>query len=343
MERRTKITIDGDDFLINGSRTYAGRIYNGRRIGGLLMNSRMVQAAFDDLNPETRAKWAYPDGPWDPERNTGEFVDAMPRWRDAGLLAFTVNIQGGSPEGYSKSQPWHNSGFDESGRLRPAYVDRFARIIDRADELGMVVILGFFYFGQDERLDDEASIIRATDNATDWILDSGYTNVLVEIANEVDVARYEHEILAASSCHRLINRVKERSAAHLLVSTSMKGGSMPTDAITAASDFLLLHGNGVKEPERIRKMVRECKKIETYRGQPIVFNEDDHFDFDKPDCNMLAAVDEHASWGFFDYRMAGEGYDDGYQSPPVNWGLSSDRKRGFFRLLSTITGEVLHD
>jgi hypothetical protein len=29
---------------------------------------------------------------------------------------------------------------------------------------------------------------------------------------------------------------------------------------------------------------------------------------------------------------------EGYQSIPVDWGLSSERKRGFFRLLQTITG-----
>jgi hypothetical protein len=71
---------------------------------------------------------------------------------------------------------------------------------------------------------------------------------------------------------------------------------------------------------------------------PILFNEDDHFDFDKPDNNMLAAVSEYASWGYFDYRMRGEGFDEGYQSIPVNWGISSERKRGFFRLLREMTG-----
>ena len=35
--------------------------------------------------------------------------------------------------------------------------------------------------------------------------------------------------------------------------------------------------------------------------------------------------------------MDGEGYDEGHQSVPVNWGLSSERKRGFFRLLAEIT------
>src|SRR5262249_12704712 len=43
------------------------------------------------------------------------------------------------------------------------------------------------------------------------------------------------------------------------------------------------------------------------------------------------------SWGYFDYRMQGEGYDDGFQSAPVNWGISSARKRSFFGLVKEIT------
>ena len=76
----------------------------------------------------------------------------------------------------------------------------------------------------------------------------------------------------------------------------------------------------------------------THAGQPILFNEDDHFDFDADDNNMLAAIDRYAGWGYFDYRMAGEGYDEGYQNVPVNWSISSERKRGFFGLLAEITG-----
>ena len=99
----------------------------------------MVQGIFDDLNPETRGQWAYPDTKhWDAERNTREFIAAMPEWRRHGLLAFTINLQGGSPQGYSQEQPWHNSAFKPDGALRPDYMDRLERILDRADELGMV-------------------------------------------------------------------------------------------------------------------------------------------------------------------------------------------------------------
>ncbi|KPK84362.1 MAG: hypothetical protein AMJ81_05855, partial [Phycisphaerae bacterium SM23_33] len=104
------------------------------------------------------------------------------------------------------------------------------------------------------------------------------------------------------------------------------------------SDFLLLHGNGVDGPDRIREMVDQSRRLPGYRGQPILFNEDDHFDFAAADNNMLAAISRYAGWGYFDFRMEGEGYDQGYQSVPVNWGISSPRKRGFFDLLAKITG-----
>ena len=57
----TTVAIQGEDFLIDGQLTYPGREYQGHRIEGLLLNSRMVQAIYDDLNPETRGRWAYPD------------------------------------------------------------------------------------------------------------------------------------------------------------------------------------------------------------------------------------------------------------------------------------------
>jgi hypothetical protein len=75
--RKTAVTIVGDAFHINGQPTYPGRTWRGHKIEGLLMNSRMVQGIFDDLNPETVARWAYPDtGRWDADRNTSEFIAA---------------------------------------------------------------------------------------------------------------------------------------------------------------------------------------------------------------------------------------------------------------------------
>lgn len=340
--RRTEVAIVGNEFHINGKPTYEGRAWHGHKIQGLLLNSRMVQGIFDDRNPETVTNWAYPDtGKWDAERNTREFIAAMPEWRRHGLLAFTINLQGGSPQGYSRDQPWHNSAINDDGSLRADYPGRLERILNRADELGMAVILGYFYFGQDQRLKDEAAVLRATDNATQWILDHGYRHVLVEINNECNV-RYDHAILKPDRVHELIERVQKtkRDGRRLLVGTSYGGGFIPLENVVRTSDFLLIHGNGVSEPDRIAEMVRKTRAVPGFRGQPILFNEDDHFNFDKPKNNFTAAIGEYASWGYFDFRMKGEGFDEGYQSVPVNWGLSSERKRGFFRLLSEITANA---
>jgi hypothetical protein len=339
--RQTTVSIVGDEFYLNGRPTYAGRVWQGHKVEGLLLNSRMVQGIFDDLNPATVSRWAYPDtGRWDAGRNTREFIAAMPEWRRRGLLAFTINLQGGAPIGYANEQPWSNSAISPDGSLRPDYMARLARILDRADELGMVVIVGYFYFGQDERIRDEAAVLRATDEATRWLLDRGYPNVLVEINNECNV-RYDHAILRPERVSELITRVQAvvRDGRRLLVSTSYGGGTVPRENVVRTADFLLLHGNGVSDPARFAAMVRATRAVPGYTPKPIVCNEDDHYEFDRPVNNFAAAVGEYASWGFFDYRRPGESFAEGYQNLPADWGISSGRKRAFFQLVSEISGE----
>jgi hypothetical protein len=336
--RKTIVSIVGDEFYINGKPTWQGRTWHGKKIQGLLLNSRMVQGAFHDRNTNTIHRWAYPDThTWDADRNTREFMAAMPEWRKYGLLAFTLNLQGGSPEGYSRDQPWHNSAFEPDGSLRPDYLRRLERILDKADQLGMVVILGYFYFGQDQRLTNEAAVLRATDSATQWLFDGGYRNVLVEINNECNV-RYEHQLLQPRRVHELIERVRDttRNNRRFYVGTSYGGGAIPVENVVRTSDFLLVHGNGVSDPNKIAEMVRKTRAVPGYSPKPILFNEDDHFDFEKPLNNFTAALSEYASWGFFDPGK--NNYNDGYQSPPVRWDINTERKRAFFKLLSEITG-----
>ncbi len=338
--QHTSVSIVGDEFYINGKPTYAGRSWDGHKVEGLLLNARLVQGIFDDRNPNTVAWWSYPDtGKWDPGRNTREFVAAMPEWRRRGLLGFTINLQGGSPRGYVSAQPWHNSAFEGDGSLRQDYTARLARILDRADELGFVVILGYFYFGQDHRLRDEAAVLRATDNVTGWIFDHGWKNVLVEINNECNV-RYTHAVLQPARVHELIQRVQSarRDGRRLLVSTSYGGGSIPRENVVRAADFLLLHGNGVSDPKRIGDMVLQTRAVPGYTPKPVLFNEDDHYDFEKADNNFTAAVAAYASWGLYDQGT--NNYQDGFQSPPVNWQINTQRKRAFFKLLSEMTGEA---
>jgi hypothetical protein len=338
--RHTEVSIHGEDFYINGRPTYEGHTWNGHRVEGLLLNARLVQGIFDDLNPDTTNRWVYPDtGTWDAERNTAGFIAAMPEWRRRGLIAFTLNLQGGSPYGYSSAQPWRNSAFAPDGSLRRDYFARLTRILDRADELGMVVILGYFYQAQDRVLTNETAVLHAVDAATGWVLDHGYRNVIVEVNNECD-QHYVNEILRPERVHELVARVRQtdRGGRRLLASTSY-GAPLPKQNVVTNADFILVHGNSVKDPQRITDSVRTIRKMCGDRPKPIVFNEDDHYGFEQPTNNFVAAISEHASWGYFDYRRQGEKFNEGFQSVPADWGIDSERKRAFFQLLTAIIGE----
>ena len=90
-----QVSIRGRAFAIDGRSTYAGRAFEGHSVQGLLFDVGAVQATCDDANPETRRHWAYPESSvWDAECNVREFCEALPSWRDHGVLAFTVNIEG---------------------------------------------------------------------------------------------------------------------------------------------------------------------------------------------------------------------------------------------------------
>jgi hypothetical protein len=217
---------------------------------------------------------------------------------------------------------------------------RLEKILNRADELGMVPIVGLFYFGQDERLKDEKSVINAVNNVIGWLMDRNYKNILVEVNNECNVNRYEHDILKPPRVHELIEMVrnKEKNGFRYYVGTSYGGGFIPLPNVVKSSDFILIHGNGVSDPVKITEMVDKTRKVEGYTAKPILFNEDDHFNFEREPNNFTTAVKSYASWGYFDYRMKGETFADGYQSVPVDWGINSQRKKQFFNLLKEITG-----
>ena len=336
---KTSVSIKGEKFYINGKPTYENREWKEVSIEGLLMNARLVQGIFDDSNPKTVNGFKYPDtGIWDPDRNTREFVDAMSSWKNHGLLAFTLNMQGGSPLGYG-NKGWKNTAYQKNGELKKAYIDRLKLILDEADRLEMVVILSYFYFGQDQHLENEEAVINAVDNITSWVLKKNYQNVIIELNNECNI-NYDHAILQPERVHELIDRVAQTKyrGRRLLVSTSYGGGTLPKENVVSSSDFILLHGNGMSDPARIPKLVEATRNVSGYTPKPILFNEDDHFDFDKPSNNFVEALKSYASWGYFDYRMGNESFENGFQSVPVDWTISSPRKKAFFNKLKEITG-----
>jgi hypothetical protein len=254
---------------------------------GKLMNVRMVNAIFDDENPLTRPQGFHPD------LNTGRFIESMDQFKSKGILAFTLNLQGGMP-GYEGAV---NSAFCSDGTLKPEYLDRASRVIEAADARGMVIILGFFYQRQDQILESEEAIIEAVRNASSWLNLKGYTNVLVEIANEYRHPGFDHQIILEEEGEiRLMETVRENGP-DLMVSTSGMGDALFHNSLADAADFILLHGN-VSEPEDYAGRVAAVEGS----GKPIVFNEDWCFSDDTRGVfdaviKMKAAFHNGASWG----------------------------------------------
>lgn len=357
----TKITTHGSKFLINGEPTYRGRSFDGVSIEGALFNTRMVQATFDDANQETAAKWAYPDtSVWDAERNVQEFIDALPTYRDHGITAVTVNLQGGMPVYRSEmDQPWENSAFAPDGTLKADYMDRVRRVIDACDDLGIVVIVGYFYISQSRLLDDEQAVFNATENATRWLLETGRENILVEIANEIDAPLFHHDVLTPARVPELIARAKQVSVdgRRLLVSVSLtwipfaeESGidlpenegtfeflaamkKQPVGPVLESSDFILFHTNmlSADNAAKVIEVVQGRREV-TSNPRPLLINEDG-----TSVANLETAARHGIGWGYYDQGQKND-YVEGFQSPPVNWGLSTDEKRTFFKRVKEITG-----
>ena len=302
----TAVSIRGEHFLLNGQPTFRGREWRGVGIEGLLLNSRMVNALFDDLNPETRhVLWHYPDTmQWDPERNTDEFVAALDAYAAAGLNAVTVSLQGGSPCGNNPRDGTppcgdmyqrDSSAFGRDGSLRPPFFARLARILRRTDELGMVVLLQLFYPDMAFKLfeGNDGAVVAAADAAVDWLVASQANNVLVDVCNECDLCRIAplqctdsrralHHLnwptggdtdgVPGGKLDELIVRVRRRLAEGglpLPVTTSYLGGLLPEEEELPLLDFVNLHANNMWEwPDgSVAELVDAVRAMRSYPRQ----------------------------------------------------------------------------
>jgi CubicO group peptidase (beta-lactamase class C family) len=275
--RSTSVSIVDGRWHLNGKVTYPRA-----KAEGLLMNVRMVNAIFEDRNAATRPKG------FDADANTDAFIEQIPDYVAGGVRAFTISLQGGMP-GYEGAV---NSAFNPDGSLRDAYLKRARRVVDASNRHGAVVILGCYYQRQDQVLKDEGAVRAGVVNVARWVRDSGFTNVVLEIANEFAHRGFDHAILKSPQGEAELIALARQTAPHLLVSTAGMGSGTLPDEVARASDFLLIHFNTIEladVPERIAALKK-------YR-KPIVCNEDDKVGADGARAAELS-VAGGASWGF---------------------------------------------
>jgi hypothetical protein len=248
----TRVTVDGTRFRINGAVTYRGKPAEGQ-----LMNVRMVQAVFEDTNSPS----------FDPAANTQEFVARMPEYVSLGVRAFTIGLQGGWP-GYPG---FINTAFLKNGDLKPTYLARVAKVIERADALGAVVILVLYYQRQDHLLQDAQAIRNGVAKTADWLRQKGYRNVILEVVNEYKHRGFEHAILHSDASVADLIRLARQRYPGLLVSASHVRNGKISARVAAASDLIVVHYNSLTLSE-IADSVRAIRRA--YPGKPILCNED---------------------------------------------------------------------
>jgi hypothetical protein len=275
---KTKLSIVDGKWHLNGTITYPGS-----RAEGLLMNTRMVNATFEDAKrPE-----------FDPEANANEFIVQIPDYVASGVQPFTLNLQGGMP-GYEGAV---NSAFNPDGSLREAYMNRVRRVTEACDRNGAAIILGCFYQRQDQILRDADAVRAGVSNVVNWIVSNGFGNIALEISNEFDHGGFDHRLLKTAEGQVELIRLAKRLAPGLLVSTSGLGHGRIPASLAQAGDFILIHFNGTPL-ETIPERIVALKKF----GKPIVCNEDDKPGADGAEAARLC-VANGTSWGLMLQRL----------------------------------------
>ena len=304
---KTRLTIHGTQFKINDKLIYSEIEGNSPKVHGLLMNARFIQGIFDDkAEPRRFARFGWDK--WDPERHTDDLIKALPEWYSYGMRAFTVGLQGGMPVFTIENSTIDNNPFSEDGKsVDPAYLNRLDRLIRAADDIGMAVIVSFLYQGQSPRMKNGMAVWNSIRTVSRWLKEKGYTNIIIEVANEHTVGNFRNRPLVSdpeSMC--ALMAIAREDSGGMPVGCSGGGAEMAKE-VAQASDVVLVHGN-----TSLRQ--RYSHFIKTVRSwtpnKPIVCNED------SPCYTQLdVAFDTQTSWGYYNNLSK--------QEPPVRWGIAN--------------------
>ena len=324
---KTKVSVQGDKFLINGKLVYSEIATARPESLGLLWNQRVIQGVFDDKKDRTRFN-LLKQGVFEPEKNTDNLIASLPEWYDYGMRAITVGFQGGWPVGCVDVADIENNPFGEDGTsLDSAYAARMDRIIKAADEIGMVVIVSFLYWAQCNRLKDGRAINNAVKTGCEFLKNGGYTNVIVEVANEYNIPPFEKSQLAyqPQSMAVLIQRAREWSGGMLVGCSG--GGAMADKEVIEESDVAIVHGNGATRGQYYDFL----RKVQGWaNGKPVLCNED------SPCCTRVdVALELGTSWGYYNNYTK--------QIPPAEHGILPGEDLYFARRIARAVGIPVED
>ena len=316
---KTKISIKGNQFLINDKLVYSEIENANPKSLGLLWNMRLIQGVFADLfGPDNLVKLC--NAHFEPEKNTDDLIKALPEWYAYGIRAITVGFQGGWPVTQQMVDQLNCNPFGEDGlRLDEGFASRMDRLIRAADEIGMVIIVNILYWAQANRLKNGTAARNAVKTACNFLRDNGYTNVMIDVANEFNIRQFKHPIIGTEDgISALIDLARAESGG--MPTGSSPGGHTLVEQVVNVSDFVLIHLNGVS-----RTTAYQMLKNPHYAGKPVICNEAN------PCCTRVdVCLDLYASFGYYNNYTK--------QLLPSNWGIMPGEDFFFARRVARAVG-----
>jgi hypothetical protein len=298
--------------LARWTTTYSGSKYRPGA-AGRLMNLRVAQALFED-------EWLT-EISFNPDVNTDRVIAALDTYHEHGVLAINVSLQGGNPYGPEVPQIKRDrvarlgpskgaliSAFLPDGSLKAAWMGRLLRLQRALDKRGMILVLMYFYEGQNGVVRDSEAIRRTVINATDWLVRNDCRNVIIEIANEYDLPEWKYQPWIQDHMGELIELARSRFRPDFrLPITASTMGMTSYPVIREHADLTIVHGN-TRSPEEKRRGVAELMSDKTAVG-PILMDEDsvgrettlEHLAKELASCD--AVFDSGGSWGYMPWRQ----------------------------------------
>ncbi len=323
---KTVLSIDGKLFSINGKLTYSEIEGSKKEMHGLLMNMRNIQGIFD--TQADRSRFNRYGKIFCPDNNTDEMINSLKQWYDRGIRAITVGMQGGGNCFTIPYKELNNNPYSFDGKtVSKEYLDRLDKVIRACDEIGMAVIVSFFYFANLDELDGARGIINVVKTMCTFLKEKQYSNIIIEIANEQNIDGFKGSpIIFEPQGMVALMDIAKAYAGDIPIGCS-GGGAFVNEEICKASDVVLIHGNG-QSRSALYNMIKKAMKFS--KDKPIVINED------SPAVGQLKVCEElKVSWGYYNNMTK--------QEVPTYWEITKGEDEYFAWRMADMIGITQED
>ena len=327
--------------------TYTGGSFRGKVRGSLAL-VRVTQAVFDD-------EWLT-ERSFDPGANTDRVIESLDAYKQHGVAGVVVGLQGGNP-GYAGESNGVERGvsadlgekagalvsaYNPDGSLKSAWMARLDRLIEAADQRGLIVCLVLFQQDQDEVLESPEAIVAAASNVGRHLIERDARNVIVDVADAWDEpeGRWDHRRFVPRYVEFLIRAVREQfqdASFSLPIGASSGSGMLYPMSLARLCDLVLLQGDGRTPADKLAR----SKQFKQY-GRPVLMVSDSNglsatnAELDREQSIAQAYLEGAAGWSFvpaltanqfpFDYKLADSAaFEDSWPA--------ATRHRAYFRAM----------